>query len=259
MKHRKSFLKWVGSKYKILDDILSLIPTHNNYFEPFLGGGCVFLNVGSKCNGTFNLSDLNQELMLSWKEVKNRPQELIEELELLPKEWSIKDYYSIRDEIESASRMIYLNKMCFNGLYRLNRSGKFNVPIGSKREFSPPLKQIEEVSDYLKEIKTNFVCKSYEYILSEVKEGDFVYLDPPYCSSYNGYVGKGFSQEDLAQFCKKLHDKGVKFLLSNRRTEKIEKLYREFNMKSLDVFHSIGSKAGSRKKVSEVLIYNFST
>ncbi len=264
----KPFLKWVGGKQKLTDTIIKRIPKFNNYFEPFLGGGAVFLsvieNANNSClsNSKFFLSDLNDELINLWDCVINNSNELINSLDKFPKERDEEFYYKIRSQtpinnIERSSRLIYLNKMCFNGLYRVNSKGKFNVPIGSYNKFNNPSENILSVSNNVKELDLEIESCSYEVSFDRAKEGDFIYIDPPYCSSYNQYTSSSFSQEKLSLACKDLDRRGVKFLLSNKATDNIMELYKDFNISIIKAFHSVSAKSSTRKKIEEVLISNF--
>lgn len=302
----KPFLKWAGGKKQVkncIGDILShkLKGSIGNYFEPFLGGGAVFFHLLNK-KYSFNnvyLGDINKELILTWRVVQAKPYELISCLEDFSEKYKEKSlecqkkyYYDIRDEFNDnlkgfdydklydeqilrASQMIFLNKTCFNGLYRVNLSGEFNVPMG---KYKNPLicdkENIIKVHDALKDV--NIYCQDYSKFLDLIDENSFVYLDPPYLpikkTSFTNYDSSGFGvkeQIELSQFCKSIDDKGAKFILSNSDPKNYDSSCNFFkdnygglglkvcNHKKIMVRRSINSKGNKRGPINELLIYNF--
>lgn len=267
------FLKWVGGKRQLMSEIEPLMPSKiSTYYEPFIGGGAVFLNQQPK---KAVINDYNAELINVYKVVRDNVEELIEDLATHRNE---SDYfYSVRvqdrqegfdqlSELKRASRVIYLNKTCFNGLYRVNSSGEFNTPFG--RYKSPNIVNetvLRAVSNYLNNNNIELLSGDFEDALKGIRKGAFVYLDPPYdpvskSSNFTGYVEGGFGsdqQERLRDICIKLDQKGVNFLLSNSATHFIKDLYKDFEIIEVDAKRYINSVASKRGSVSEVLVRNY--
>lgn len=267
------FLKWVGGKRQLMNDIEPLIPSKiSTYYEPFIGGGAVFLNQQPK---RAVINDYNAELINVYKMVRDNVEELIEDLATHENESEY--FYKIRlqdreegfDELSAlkrASRVIYLNKTCFNGLYRVNSSGEFNTPFG--RYKSPNIVNepvLRAVSKYLQNNDIQLLSGDFEDALKGARKGAFVYLDPPYdplskSSNFTGYVEGGFGsdqQERLRDTCIKLHQKGVNFLLSNSATPFIKDLYQDFEIIEVGAKRHINSVASKRGEVTEVLVRNY--
>lgn len=267
------FLKWVGGKRQLMNEIEPLIPSKiSTYYEPFIGGGAVFLNQQPK---RAVINDYNDELINVYKMVRDNVEELIEDLATHENESEY--FYKIRlqdreegfDELSAlkrASRVIYLNKTCFNGLYRVNSSGEFNTPFG--RYKSPNIVNepvLRAVSKYLQNNDIQLLSGDFEDALKGARKGAFVYLDPPYdplskSSNFTGYVEGGFGsdqQERLRDTCIKLHQKGVNFLLSNSATPFIKDLYQDFEIIEVGAKRHINSVASKRGEVTEVLVRNY--
>lgn len=269
-------VKWVGGKRQLLKDIDSVLPkSFNIYFEPFLGGGAVLFHIQPK---KAIVNDLNKELINTYNVVKKNVDELI--IDLARHENTSEYFYALRDidreelynqksDIEKASRFLYLNKTCYNGLYRVNNSGQFNSPFGNYKNpnivNAPTLKA---VSNYLNNNDIRFYNLDFEEILKMANKGDFVYLDPPYdpisiTSNFTGYNETGFNRESqnrLKLMCDELDKKGVKFLLSNSATDFIINLYSEnknFIIKEISANRYINCQANKRGSVKEVLIFNY--
>ena len=275
------FLKWAGGKTQLLPVLKRHIPsTFNRYFEPFLGGGAMFFNLSS-LNLKFDtyLSDINEELINTYKVVKDNVEELIPILKthkINYKKSPSKYYYELRsninplsNHIEKAARFITLNKTCYNGLYRVNTKGIFNVPMG--RYKNPTIcdsDNLRNASYALNHSKAAMYVRDYKYILLEKsREGDFIYLDPPYRPTsgtayftrytYNGFADK--DQEELAHVFGKLNDRNCKVLLSNSDTNFIRSLYKDFAKYTTEInviraINSIGSKRVGHK---ELLVRNY--
>lgn len=278
------FVKWAGGKTQLLDRLDKLIPiTFNRYFEPFLGGGALFFYLSTVKNLRFTayLSDVNQELINAYRIVKSSIEELIDILQIYKTEYykSPEDfYYKLRDRfdftnstrIEKAARLITLNKTCYNGLYRVNSCGKFNVPMGKYR--NPIIcdsKNLRNASLMLRSLESHLYWEDYQKILTDkAKEGDFVYLDPPYnpmtsTANFTGYTGTGFTeldQEYLAETFKELDARGCKVLLSNSDTAYVRELYIDYakNIRQVTVRRSINSRTSKRVGHKELLIRNYS-
>lgn len=267
------FLKWVGGKRQLMSDIEPLIPSKiSTYYEPFIGGGAVLFNQQPK---KAVINDYNSELINVYEVVRDQVEELIEDLATHKNESEY--FYSIRVQdreegfeelspLKRASRVIYLNKTCFNGLYRVNSSGEFNTPFG--RYKSPNIVNepvLRAVSKYLQNNDIDLLSGDFEDVLKNARRGAFVYLDPPYdpvskSSNFTGYVEGGFGadqQERLRDVCVRLDRKGVKFLLSNSATRLIKDLYRDFEIIEVGAKRHINSVASKRGEVTEVLVRNY--
>lgn len=269
------FLKWVGGKRQLMPSIVELLPKNIkelNYIEPFIGGGAVLFHLQPK-NAIIN--DFNDELINVYSVIKNNLNELI--VDLKKHENNADYFYQIRSldrteeftsltSIQRASRIIFLNKTCFNGLYRVNNSGEFNAPFGRYKNPNivnePTLKAVNK---YLNSNNIILSSGDYEDVLTEINENSFVYLDPPYHpisenSNFTGYVQGGwdiFDQTRLRDTCNELNKKGVKFLLSNSSSPIIKDLYEEYKITTVKANRSINSNGADRGEVDEFLIRNY--
>ncbi|MEK4205016.1 Dam family site-specific DNA-(adenine-N6)-methyltransferase [Paenibacillus sp. FSL R10-2788] len=256
-------LKWAGGKRNLLKHIVPLLPQNfNNYYEPFFGGGALFFAMQPKHSV---LSDTNQELIDCYKYVKEYPEEVISKLNDMKNTKEF--YYQVRSEvpdqgIERAARIIYLTTLSFNGLYRLNLKGEFNVPYGNKTHIVPcDREKILAVSTALRDAEIK--CCDFEDALSNAMPNDLVYLDPPYAiSTGNGFVkynSKIFTWDDqirLAKAAKLLSEKGCKVIVSNADVEEIRDLYSDFNYKVLERSSIIAASGEHRKKITECIFYS---
>ncbi|WP_434325345.1 Dam family site-specific DNA-(adenine-N6)-methyltransferase [Mycoplasma capricolum] len=270
-----SVVKWVGGKKQIQDTIINLIPKQfNNYIEPFLGGAAILFALQPK-NAIIN--DLNEELINVYNVIKTDPLKLIQSLEKHKKNHNEEYFYKIRNldrtkqynklsDIKKAARVIYLNKTCFNGLYRVNKDGYFNTPFGKYKNPSISNNQnILNVSKYLNENNIQILNKDYKEVLELAKPGDFIYLDPPYMpisesSSFTSYTQDGFDvqqQIELKEQCDLLTKKGIKFLLSNSDCKFIRELYKDYEILIVKAKRAINSKANKRGYINELLISNY--
>lgn len=267
------FLKWVGGKRQLMSAINQFLPQEiTRYYEPFVGGGAVLFNLQPK-NAVIN--DFNKELINVYNTIKESPAELIDDLKIHKNE---SDYfYNLRaldreesfnnlSNLKKASRVIYLNKTCYNGLYRVNSSGEFNSPFGKyKNPNIVNTTTINAVSKYLNDNNITILNGDFENALKGIRKGAFVYFDPPYhpiseSSSFTGYVEGGFDIQEqvrLRDLCVKLNKKGVRFLLSNSATHFIEDLYKDFEINYVKANRSINSNAKKRGEIDEVLIRNY--
>jgi DNA adenine methylase len=269
------FVKWVGGKRQLLNEINKYIPKGKfKYYEPFVGGGAVFFSLQQK-NAVIN--DLNSELINVYEVIRDDVDELIKNLSLMKRKNTEEYYYELRakdrseeyktySKVEKASRFIYLNKTCYNGLYRVNSSGYFNTPFGKYK--NPNIVNdtvLRTVHKYLNESKIEICNGDFEEALKGIRKNSFVYFDPPYdpvsdSSNFTGYTASGFNRNEqirLKNLCDKLNERGVKFLLSNSNTEFIRELYRDYNNKIVGATRAINSKANKRGEVEEVLIRNY--
>lgn len=270
-------VKWAGGKRQILDKIKANMPTEfNNYYEPFIGGGAVLFNLGPK-NATIN--DVNQELLAIYKCLQDDDLYylMLNELDNHEKNHSDEYYYEVRAwdkeprfELEPlwkrAARAIYLNKSCFNGLYRVNSKGYFNVPSAKKEKVKTYDKaNMDEIHEYFRNDNVTILSGDFVEACRTAKEGDFVYFDPPYDSfedkeTFTSYSKFDFNKEDqkrLADLFKNLTNRGVKCMLSNHNTKYINSLYEGFNIEVINAKRMINSKASGRGAVEEVLIKNY--
>ena len=271
-------LKWVGGKRQLISDIEPLIPKRiSTYVEPFIGGGAILFHLQPK---KAIINDYNQELMNVYQVIKDDSDGLIEVLKK-HKVLDSEDYfYEIRSldrsedyekmsDVEKAGRIIYLNKTCFNGLFRVNRAGFFNTPYGKYKDPSIVNEvTIRAISNYFNSANVKFLTGDYKEALKRLRRGAFVYFDPPYMpisssSNFTGYTEIGFDYEkqvELRDECLKLHNKGIKFLQSNSYTPEILELYSDssvFNIKIVQAKRNINSQSDKRGEISEVLIYNY--
>lgn len=267
-------LKWAGGKRQLLPKIRKHIPKkYSTYYEPFLGGGAVLFDLQPK---KAIVNDLNSELINLYQVIRDNVDELINDLS---KHENNADYfYRIRSidmdeqefgnlsDVERASRIIYLNKTCFNGLFRVNQSGKYNTPFGNYK--NPNIineNTLRAVSKYFNKTNIKFKNVGFEESIKYIKRGAFVYFDPPYdpispTSSFTDYTNSKFDKEEqikLRDLCNELNRRGVKFLLSNSSTEFIHELYSEYTIEIIRAKRTINSVGSSRGEVDEVLIRNY--
>ncbi|MDD4151228.1 MAG: DNA adenine methylase [Candidatus Gracilibacteria bacterium] len=268
------FVKWVGGKRQIMPQLKKLFPTEfNNYHEPFLGGGAVFFALQKKQSF---LSDVNAELINTYQVIKDKPKKLIKFLETCNHS---KDFYTeIRawdrqenwqenfTDVQRAGRFIYLNRTCFNGLYRVNSKGQFNVPIGSYANPDFVQKEnITNVSKLLKETKAIIKLQSFKDVLKNAKSGDFVYFDPPYdtlseTANFTSYNESGFArnmQIELRDVFVKLDKMGCKVMMSNHNTDFIREIYSGFKFEIVKARRNVNSNGAGRGEVEEIVVMNY--
>ena len=264
-------VKWVGGKRQLMFELLKNMPKeYNRYFEPFIGGGALFFELQPQ---NAYISDMNEELINLYSVVRDNVYELIEDLSKheVSKEYFLgirnidrTEKYAELSDVERASRFIYLKITCFNGMYRVNSHGQFNVPFGHYK--NPRIideNNLLNCSKLLK--KTEIKCADFSEILTKVKKGDFVYFDPPYVplnetSSFTSYTKDGFDidmQFKLRDVCDELDSKGVKFMLSNSDTKLVNELYANYEIKKVFASRQINANADGRGKITEVLVRNY--
>ncbi|MBE9189464.1 DNA adenine methylase [Gloeocapsopsis crepidinum LEGE 06123] len=265
----KPFLKWAGGKSKLIQQYTSLFPQKiNNYYEPFLGGGAVFFYLYNNYSLSYaDLSDINPELINTYLCIKHDVEAVISLLEQYQKKHNKEYYYYMRsyntdNSVERAARLIYLNKTCFNGLYRENSKGEFNVPIGKYK--NPQICNSELLRVVAKALQVAQVeVKPFEAVLNYAKNHtDFVYFDPPYyplsdTSNFTAYSRDPFNKDDqikLKDVCVELAQRGVKVMQSNSDCPFIRELYKDFKIYEIKAARAINSNANKRGKISEVLI-----
>lgn len=264
-------VKWVGGKRQLMFELLKNMPQiYNRYFEPFIGGGALFFELQPE---QAYISDMNEELINLYQVVRANVDELITDLKKhdISKEYFMEirnidrtEDYENWSSIQKASRFIYLNRTCFNGMYRVNSKGEFNVPFGHYK--NPRIvdeNNLTNCSNLLQ--RTEIRHADFSEILTKVQEGDFVYFDPPYVplsetSSFTSYTKDGFDidmQFKLRDVCDELDSIGVKFLLSNSDTKLVNELYENYNIKKVFASRQINANADGRGKITEVLVRNY--
>ncbi len=268
-----TFVKWAGGKKQLLEQFKPFFPKEiKRYFEPFVGGGAVafyLLKTHPEIEKIY-LSDINEELITTYYIIKNNLEELIKLLKEYKKKHTKDFYYEIRSQdvknlskVQIATRFIYLNKTCFNGLYRVNSKGGFNVPIGSyKNPLICPEEDLREISKFLQKDDTK-VRQFYE-VLEEAKKSDFIYFDPPYYplskASFTTYTKDNFldkEQEHLAEVFKKLDKRGCKVMLSNNDAPFVRALYKDFHINIVKATRMINCDATKRGKINELVVTNY--
>lgn len=290
----KPFLKWAGGKSQLLSELEKFYPFNyfniKKYAESFIGGGAVLFDLINKYEiSEIYISDTNKELIEAYLEIKNNVEELINSLFKLQEEFLMlnleerKKYYNLKRKrfnelknksdtnLEKVTLLIFLNKTCFNGLYRVNKKGEFNVPMGNyKNPLICDFLNLRLVSEKLKKI--NIVYGDYKKSIEFIDENTFVYFDPPYrplsnTSNFTSYSEECFddkNQIELANFFIKLDKIGAKLLLSNSDPKNMneednffDELYKNFNIKRINANRMINSKSSNRGKIKELLISNF--
>ena len=275
----KPVIKWVGGKTQLLKELKEIIipalKEDSYYYEPFCGGAALALDLEHK---NTILNDLNSELINMYKVIRDNSEELISELKRFQNSHNAEFYYYIRNldrtdalskmsDVAKAARTIYLNKTCFNGLYRVNSKGQFNSPIGrTSSGKTPDIVQedlIREMSKFLKTVQ--FHNGDYRESLVHAKNGDVVFFDPPYdqdesisSEGFVGYQKEGWTRKDLEELktvCDELSIRGVKVVLTNNDTEFVRKLFAGYNFREVEVKRSI-NRDGNKRKGKELIIYN---
>ncbi|RNC99548.1 DNA adenine methylase [Lysinibacillus halotolerans] len=294
------FVKWAGGKSRLIDSILHKISNHINldemehYIEPFVGGGAMFFYLAYHYNFTkMTIIDINLELINSYRSIKEDPIHLIRHLDILQDKYNSLHtleekellYYNIRQvynnyqdknelkekvDFERAAQFIFLNKSCFNGLYRVNRKGEYNVPFGKKERINIyNQRNILNVNEVLK--RTTIIHGDYTQTFDHIQEQEntFVYFDPPYrpitsSSAFTAYAESGFNDDDqsnLANLCKELHLRDVHFAVSNSDPHNsdptdmfFDNLYEEFNIYRIRANRQIAADSRSRSAISEILV-----
>jgi DNA adenine methylase len=275
----KPYLKWAGGKRQLLADIKKYLPkgiSNYTYYEPFIGAGALFFELQPK---KAVINDFNEQLILTYNVIKENVEELIILLKNYKKKNVEEYYYKIRNmdrdlmkfntlsKIEKAARLIFLNKTCFNGLYRVNSQGLFNVPYGKYK--NPAICEeivLRQISNYLNSNEISIINSDFEQAVSTASKKSFIYFDPPYHSpdktNFTGYQANGFNddeQERLRNVMIKMSNRGVKCLLSNSDTDFIRELYDHdlFGIISVQAKRAINSDSAGRGAVNEVLIKNW--
>jgi len=272
IKKARPFIKWVGGKRQLLDVIKKHIPKDfERYFEPFVGGGALFFEIQKEKSF---INDYNPELTNLYEVVKTNPNDLIKDLQKHKNEEDY--YYHLRSldrdpakykklsRVQRASRFIFLNKTGYNGLYRVNKKGYNNVPYG--RYKNPTIFDEENILECSKLLQSTIITTGdFENIKEFVKEGDFIYLDPPYVplnatSNFTAYTDRGFDNDmqfRLKELCDFINSKGANFLQSNSHTDFVLDLYKDYEIVTVEANRSLNCKAEGRGKIREVLVKNY--
>jgi len=277
----RPFLKWAGGKTQLLAQYAELLPTLSDlatYHEPFLGSGAVFFHARARAiiPGRAILSDVNEHLMTTWRVVRDQPEALAARAAELETGHSKERYYVERerfntqplDELERAALVIYLNKAGFNGLYRVNRDGGFNVPVGrrSGKSASLGIPSADHLAGCARALAgADLLCAPFTTVLDRARPGDFVYFDPPYMpisdtAAFTDYACEGFGrreQEMLRDIAVQLSERGVLVMISNSGNFELLRLYDGFEVSRVSARRNINSKADSRGPVTEVVIRNY--
>jgi len=258
-------VKWVGGKSGPLKQLIEQFPSEfKTYWEPFVGGGAVFLAL--KVGTPAVINDTNSEIIDLYEVIRDTPELLTQALDVLASEYSEEKYYLLRsevpiDKVAKAARTVFLNKTGFNGLYRLNSKGLFNVPFG-KRTSCPELYDIENLQRVSQRLKNALLCRvDFEAVIDRAQPGDFVYCDPPYeplsrTSAFTSYTAGGFSQDEQARLekaCAAAVRRGVCVAVSNSTAPFILSLYEKWNVRQVLAKRAINSKGTGRGEIAEVL------
>ena len=272
----KPFVKWAGGKRQLVPTILANhLPKNYNlqtYYEPFIGGGALLFSLQPK---KAVINDSNAELINCYKIIKNSLDELIEDLKNHKnneyyyydiRDWDREKNFKSKTEVQRASRIIFLNKTCYNGLFRVNSQGQFNVPFGKyKNPNILDIAVLKAVNKYLNENQVRILNSDFQEAVKDAKGGDFIYLDPPYdpvseTASFTGYDVNGFNKQEqrrLKEVFDDLNSRGCHILLSNAYTEFIEDLYKDYLHTKISAIRAINCNGKKRGKVDEILVKNY--
>lgn len=266
MTKQRSFLKWAGGKYNLIEPITAMLPDGNKLIEPFVGAGSVFLNTDYP---KYLLNDVNPDLITLFKYVKRRPKRFIEDARKLftAANNTAEAYYSLRqqfnqscDPYERSLLFLYLNRHGYNGLCRYNLSGQFNVPFGQYLRPYFPQTELELFAE--KAQHAIFTCMSFEHVFRRARKGDVIYCDPPYAplsltANFTSYASGGFTLDDQSELARRAeaaaYKRGIPVLISNHDTDFTRLLYRRAQLSKLQVSRFISPNADSRGKVAELL------
>ncbi|GAB6636284.1 DNA adenine methylase [Streptococcus uberis] len=271
----KPFTKWTGGKRQLIPQLREYLPEkYNRYFEPFVGGGALLFELQPE---QAVINDFNSELINAYKVIRDNPEELVSILKEHQLNNSKEYYLELREtdrngkletfsKIEKAARILYMLRVNFNGLYRVNSKGQFNVPYG--RYKNPKIvdeNNIYNVSHYLKSNEIEILNGDFEDSVRDASEGDLVYFDPPYIplnktSDFTSYTSDGFGMNEQIRLCELMHElteRGVKVILSNSSAPIVYEMYHGFNINTVKATRMINSIASKRGKINEVIITNF--
>lgn len=267
-------LKWVGGKRQLLDTLVPLVPkNYKTYCEPFVGGGALLFKLQPQAAV---INDINTDLINVYEVIRENVVDLISILETHEntsehfyevRDWDRnRDFYSKLSKVEKAARTIYLNKTCFNGLFRVNNAGEFNSPFGNYR--NPNIVNasvLKALNVYFNSADIEFSSGDYKDVLDRLPKNSFVYLDPPYdpvssTSNFTGYAKGGFDRGEqirLRECCDELNERGIKFMLSNSATDFIKEQYAAYEISIVKAKRTVNSVAAKRGDVEEVIVRNY--
>ena len=255
------FVKWAGGKRTAIPEIVKVLPnTFGRYWEPFVGGGAVFFALDSRIRSA-SLSDVNLDLVLTYKMIQTRLTDVIEALQAHARKHSRTYYLRVRNKMHGeqdavllAARFLYLNRTCYNGLYRVNKSGRFNVPFGQYK--NPTICDVENLTA-ASAVLSKATIQAQPFAAVTPKRGDLVYCDPPYDGTFTGYTGDGFTADDqkaLRNCCVQWRSTGAHVIISNSDTELVRRLYKGFTLHTITTACNINSDVNGRGKKPELLI-----
>lgn len=258
----RPFIKWVGGKRSILNELLARVPqNYISYHESFLGGGALFFALNPE---KAYLSDINFYLITTYRAIRDDVEGVIINLKLHKRNHNLEYFQNARirlskeqDSIKVAALFIYLNKTCYNGLYRVNKSGLFNVPMG---KYKDPAIVDEDNLRACSKFLQHAEIKQHDFTHNKPEKGQFYYFDPPYHETFSGYDSSGFGDkehEKLANFCCEIDARGGYFMLSNSDTPFVGNLYKGYNIEVVSASRFISCKANDRNKTNELLIRNY--
>lgn len=267
-------LKWVGGKRQLLESLRGLLPPKiTSYCEPFVGGGALLFYLQPR---TAYVNDINSELINVYQVIQNDVDSLIVELEkhtndseyfYAVRDWDRdKAFYERLSSVQRAARVLYLNKTCYNGLFRVNSAGEFNTPFGNyKNPNIVNAATLKAVNLYFTTADIRFSSIDYSDVLGKVRKNTFVYLDPPYdpvsvTANFTGYARGGFGKEEqirLRDCCDMLDKRGIRFMLSNSATDFIKEIYSRYNITTVHAKRAINSVSSGRGEVAEVVVRNY--
>lgn len=267
MQANKPFLRWAGSKRKLVPKLIEYWDdSYNRYVEPFMGSACLFFAISPK---KALLNDINHDLIGAYQSIKDNPILVHKRLQKIRS--GKRSYYALRemdpnqlDQFDAAARFIYLNRFCFNGLYRTNEAGKFNVPYAPEGTGSLPTKdELIKISDVL--YRKRIENKDFEVILrEETKSGDFVYLDPPYAVRnrriFRQYGADTFGLDDIKRLSgtlTSLDKRGIPFVLSYAQCSEAKNAFKKWDIRQVYTQRNISGFADNRRKAAEILVTNF--
>lgn len=273
----KPFVKWAGGKRQLIPILDESLPkSFGSYFEPFLGGGALLFHILAKYQPKCSAYDLNSDLVLAYTTIRNKLDDLLCSLRNHQRNYlkNPKPYYysvrasSPRSHVERTSRLLFLNRTCFNGLYRVNSKGIFNVPLG--RYSNPNIvneDNLRSVSQILQSERVSIRCRDFDAVLDDAKRGDLVYFDPPYqpvseTANFTSYTDHDFTSTDLLrlfELCQKLDSKGCKVLLSNSDSDEVSEIFsaKPWKISRICANRSINSDSKKRTGHFELLIKNY--
>jgi DNA adenine methylase len=277
LRNASSFLHWAGGKHQIVEDLIKRLPTtFDVYHEPFIGGGALFFDLWNREFITeAQISDANASLITTYQQIQTHPSTVLQSLEKYTSDLSKDRFYQLKDTFNDhrnilqdhdlAALFIYLNKTAFNGLYRVNSKGQFNTSYGTPKKDASQIYDSDNIEECSRALQIASIHnRGYQESLSVIKQGDFVYMDPPYVplsktSSFTGYseIWKNEDHFLLSESCRDLDNRNVLFMLSNSDTDLVREYYKGFNIESIPVRRNVSGDGTKRGMVNEVIVRNY--